>query len=100
LKYGGADFLQNPRIFSLQNGPRMRASTTLILTFLALCTQHLIGTFNTLFIKDFCKLLLFSVVEQELHHFGGVGAKALSRYGSDSNGSGYRLHVHSGKLSK
>jgi hypothetical protein len=24
-KYGGADFLQNPRIFSLQNGPRMRA---------------------------------------------------------------------------
>jgi hypothetical protein len=26
LKYGGADFLQNPRIFSLQNGPRMRAS--------------------------------------------------------------------------
>jgi hypothetical protein len=25
LKYGGADFLQNPRIFSLQNGPRMRA---------------------------------------------------------------------------
>jgi hypothetical protein len=26
LKYGGADFLQNPRIFSLQNGPRMRAN--------------------------------------------------------------------------
>jgi hypothetical protein len=25
LKYGGADFLQNPRIFSHQNGPRMRA---------------------------------------------------------------------------
>jgi hypothetical protein len=25
LKYGVADFLWNPRIFSLQNGPRMRA---------------------------------------------------------------------------
>jgi hypothetical protein len=28
-KYGGADFLQNPRIFSLQNGPRMRATGVL-----------------------------------------------------------------------
>jgi hypothetical protein len=29
LKYWGADFLQNPRIFSLQNGPRMRANNLL-----------------------------------------------------------------------
>jgi hypothetical protein len=29
LKYGGAEFLQNPRIFSLQNGPRMRANSKL-----------------------------------------------------------------------
>jgi hypothetical protein len=29
LKYEGADFLQNPRIFSLQNGPRMRAKMPL-----------------------------------------------------------------------
>jgi hypothetical protein len=28
LKYEGADFLQNPRIFSLQNGPRMRANVS------------------------------------------------------------------------
>jgi hypothetical protein len=29
--------------------------------------------------------VLFSDVEQELHHFGGVGAKALTHCGSGSN---------------
>jgi hypothetical protein len=53
LKYGGADFLQNPWIFSLQNGPRMRAiESKTVLTFQTYTYIEILIAFEELFAID------------------------------------------------
>jgi hypothetical protein len=51
--------------------------------------------FQKAFIVNLFVTSFFSVAEQELHHDFGVGARALSQYGSGSNCSSYRPNFRS-----
>jgi hypothetical protein len=75
LKYGGADFLQNHRIFSLQNGPRMRAIVPVVLV-----QKYLLHPVQYLYCNLPLKINLFFVFLIGKQANGERGAHGAAEY--------------------